>query len=259
MSHVLNTLDYRESHLRPGASYDQALAEVPFDTFLAARETEILPALASRLFPGGVARYLDFACGSGRITQLLEPLARESYGIDVSAGMLERARQKCPRTTFLLHDVTRQDLNVEPFPLVTACRFFGNAQDDLRRDALQALHRLVAERGYLILDNHRNPHSLQHLLARLRGRRLPNYHGRPMDLGYWKMRRLLASAGFRLVSAHGIGFWVLRGAWMRTEVLFSPVARALEPLSRLPFFVPICPAAILVAQRMAARPRTPAC
>ena len=40
--------------------------------------SSVVVAVAREFFPGGIPRYLDFACGTGRITQHLAPLAHES-------------------------------------------------------------------------------------------------------------------------------------------------------------------------------------
>jgi SAM-dependent methyltransferase len=137
------TADYRYSHSRPGEDDDSELADEPLAVYFMEHEARLVTALARWLFPAGIPRYLDFAGGTGRITRLLEAMAAQSYGIDISAGMLELARRRCPRTTFLEADVTRQGPGLEPMPLVTAFRFFGNAQQDLRQEAMRALSGLV--------------------------------------------------------------------------------------------------------------------
>jgi len=100
--------DYRHSHLHKGAEYDAALANDPIDAFLAVRERALLLRALERLFPQGLSRYLDFACGTGRITEIVAPFALRSYGVDVSETMLAQAPAKCPHTTFLLRDMTRE-------------------------------------------------------------------------------------------------------------------------------------------------------
>src|SRR5213076_3244584 len=115
---------YRHSHLVKGADYDAALARDPFDAFITARERALLLQAVGSLFPRGIPRYLDFACGTGRITQWVAPLAARSYGADVSEKMLAQARSKCRGTAFLLRDLTREPAGLEPVQLVTAFRFF---------------------------------------------------------------------------------------------------------------------------------------
>src|SRR5207244_953589 len=102
-----------------------------------------------------VPRYLDFASGTGRMTEVVVPLDVQSYGVNLSEQMLAQARSKYPRTTFLLRNLTREPSGLEPVQLATAFRFLGNAQDGLREDAITAIHEVLAEYGVLILDNHR--------------------------------------------------------------------------------------------------------
>ena len=80
--------DYRRSHLQKGSDYDAALATTPFDRYMARQEARMAQAVVDRLFPKGVPRYLDFACGTGRIISLLEGRADKVYGVDVSPTML---------------------------------------------------------------------------------------------------------------------------------------------------------------------------
>ncbi len=251
---MLTTQDYRSVHLDlKGQQYEERLAASPLEAYLMAREAKLMASLVPRLFPGGVPRYLDFACGTGRITQLIEPLANASYGLDISPTMLELARRRCPRTTFLECDVTRQNPGLEPVQLVTAFRFFGNAQDALRREALRTLADLVAPGGYLVLNSHRNPRCLRNLLLRLRGQPLSGCQGRPMDLHYGELRRLLAGFHFRVVRTQGIGFWIFRAALEQPTVLNSRVAAWLEAVCGwLRPLAPFCPDAIVVAQRVIA-------
>src|SRR3954454_9558254 len=104
--------DYRHSHLAKGEDYDRDLSRGDFDTYMTAREREILARIVPRLFPGGVPRYLDFACGTGRITQMMEALSAESFAVNISEAMMDQARRKCARTTFLLRDVTREEAGI---------------------------------------------------------------------------------------------------------------------------------------------------
>ena len=212
-------LDYRHSHLGRGTDYDAALATDPFDAFLAARERALLLQLVARFFPREIPRYLDFACGTGRITQLIAPRAAQSYGVDVSEKMLSQARTKCPGTTFLLQDLTRERAAIEPVQLVTAFRFFGNAQDELRRDAISAIRDVLAPGGLLILDNHRNPWTVRRGIRYVLGDRHSEAGDGRLDLHHWKLRHLLTRGGFRIVSMRGIGFWVVRARLAQPHIL----------------------------------------
>jgi len=235
---------YRLSHLAKGADYDLALARDPLDAYTARREREILLGLLPRLYPGGLRRSLDFACGTGRITQLLDGMAEQPYAVDVSAAMLAEAARKCPRTTLFVQDMTLDPLAIEPVELVTAFRFFGNAETELRAGALQAISRVLVPGGYLVVNNHRNPWSVPAVLLRAAGER------QPLDLHYWKLKALLRRAGFRVRRTYGIGGWLYRAKLLRPEVLDSRRADVLERMSRLRVAGPWCPDAVIVAQRV---------
>ncbi len=238
--------DYRQSHVQKGADYDRDLAMGTFDAYMTAREGLLLPPLVKKLFPNRQPKYLDFACGTGRITSLVEPLAGESYGVDVSAAMVAEAARKCARTTFVLRDITAQPLEQRGFDLATAFRFFGNAQDDLRRAALRAISTHLAMGGHFIFNNHRNYGSGRAILQRAAGRFEDH-----ADLDMAKIRELLATAGLRVVRTTGIAWWQLAHRFDTPAAYRSQLARLLEPLSMLNVVAPLCPAYIVVAQKVA--------
>ena len=116
--------DYRASHLEKGGRYDANLAESPFDAYMSNWERRHLPNVLRRFFPDGPRRYLDFACGTGRITELVAPMSKQSAAVDISPTMIEEAQKKCPQTRFHLADLTREDLDLgADFDLITSFRF----------------------------------------------------------------------------------------------------------------------------------------
>jgi len=235
--------DYRNSHSNRGADYDQIL-NMPLDSYMDRWEGQRLADLVSALFPKGITRYLDFACGTGRITHRLETIAGQSYGVDISESMLSIARQKCRKTTFVCADLTRNDVDLGQFDAITSFRFFGNAQDELRESALTAIHKLLQPGGYLFLNNHRNPQSF--LLA---ARRLTAGLNES-DLSHSKLKRLLRNHGFKLVRQYAIGFWIYRFKFTKTGFLDSKLADRLEQIFHSSCFVPFSLDAVLVARKV---------
>lgn len=219
---------------------------------MARRESEIIRRILPILFPSGIDRYLDFACGTGRVTSVVAPHANVSYGIDVSESMLSSAREKCDSTQFLLADITDSIPDVGPVDLITAFRFFGNAQDELRRSALSALARLVKPNGLLLINNHRNPLQLQHLLStRIRKETGPRPSEGRMDLTKKKFSIMLTKAGFRAVRYYPIGWWVFRASIMRDNILASRMAATLERIGDLAHLSRISPDMVIVARKIA--------
>ena len=235
--------DYRSSHLRKGADYDEALETSPLNAYLARHEARLINVILNKHFAAGVPTYLDFACGTGRITALVESRARQSYAVDVSDSMVTLARQKCKATTFIVQDITREPLRVRDVDLVTSFRFFGNAQDALRAEALAVLRDALRPGGYLLVNNHRNRDSMRNLLLRLTGQ--------PSDgeLGHFRFRKLLRRTGFDIVETCGIGAWLVLSRLRTQPRLESPKAEWFERISQLPFLDSLSPDVLFLARR----------
>src|SRR5438874_9368849 len=124
MSAPVETEDYRDSHRTRGGDYDRTIFSTPLDAYADKWEAHHLGRVLQKLYASRIPRYLDFACGTGRITQRVEPLAVESIGVDVSESMLAAARLKCQKTRFVCVDLTREEPDLGTFDLVTSFRFF---------------------------------------------------------------------------------------------------------------------------------------
>lgn len=240
-------MSYRESHLQKGESYDQDIATDPFDGYIAKRQHESLRRLIRSMYPAGIDRALDFACGTGRITEVLEESAREIVGLDISPSMLAKARHRCKKTTFVEGDITSPEFSSSPhfdrpFDLITSFRFFGNAEPELRLSVLERLARLLSPNGRLIINNHRNPWAIRPLLReRLAGARFEP------RLEYPFLRDALARNGLRIESLEGIGWWMFRAKLLNPSVLESRFIRGLERLGRsIPFTGYISPDSVIV-------------
>lgn len=241
-------MDYRDSHLNRGGDYDQTLAASAFDAYMARWEAQRVEEIMRSRFPRGVERYLDFACGTGRITAVIEPHARECVGVDISATMLETARSKIPGARFVQADLTKDECSLGSFDLVSSFRFFGNAQGELREKVLGVLEGLVAPGGYLLVNNHRNPRAIAHLLLGATG----EDHG--MDLTHSGLKALLARFGFELMLSRPIGVWKFRGKLMN-EPLHDPAREErMERIFGASFLAPVAPDTVYLFRRTGKRP-----
>lgn len=238
------TEDYRISHAERGATYDTTLAGTPFDNYMAEWERQHLTRIVRELYPQRVGRYLDFACGTARITSVVAPFCNEVVGVDISPSMLAAARSKVPSATFHQCDLTATELELGQFDLATAFRFFGNAQPELREGALRAICRHLRPGGHLVINSHRNPRALYALLGRLTG---APPHG--MDLHLGKLRDLLTRHGLQVVQVQPIGAWMYRARLMNDCRPESPEALANERRYAHPLWAPWAPDAVLVARR----------
>lgn len=235
-------MDYRQTHLDKGDVYDATIASLPWDAYMARWEAaylrEVVPALTR-----GAGRYLDFACGTGRITETVAPLVSETVGVDLSESMLTEARRKIPGAQFVHADLTSEDVDIGHFDLATSFRFLGNAGPELRRAALGAIGERLRRDGFLIVNNHRNPHAIGTLFAKLGGSR------HDLDLTHALLVRLLEDAGFRITHVRPIGFWVVRARYKQTEILESARATNAERLFQHRAWARWAPDCIIVAQK----------
>jgi len=241
---TINENDYRSSHLHRGDVYDRNICGSPFDAYMAQMERVLLERIVPELFPDGIPRYLDFACGTARIAELVSGFTREAIGVDISESMLEEARTKCPTIRFVHADLTRDDsLDLGQFDLVSSFRFFGNAQSALRHQVLAVLASLVKPGGYLIINNHRNPRALATLLHRATGGTVD------MDLTHAMLCAMLFQHGFQVVHSYPIGAWLWRSSMQTGLGNLDERLLKREKMFGYSFFAPIAPDTILVARR----------
>ena len=239
--------DYRSSHLASGGTYDTELASDPFDSYMNRWEARHLRDIIARTFGAKkVSRCLDFACGTGRITAVVAPLAHETVGVDVAGGMLDVARAKVPQATFVQADLTTEARPLGTFDLITSFRFLGNAQEEIREAALRSLNALQPTGGLLIVNNHRNPNGLANLVARVRGER------EPLELTHDRLRGLLGRCGYVIREARPIGAWKWRGALLNAAGRQPAREERMERLFRSRVFVPIAPDAVIAAEKIRA-------
>jgi ubiquinone/menaquinone biosynthesis C-methylase UbiE len=185
----------------------------------------------------------DFACGTGRVLEFLSHYYPSPVGIDVSADMLALARDRCPRATLVLGDVTTTPaLAPGPFDLITAFRFFLNAEPDLQRAALTWMRGALRPGGLVVANFHLNPLSLRGAYLRLR--MTPS--ARPPMMTFKDARQLFVAHGFTVHRIIGYGFLPFRREGRK---LLAPTARrAVETsLAGRDILLPIAGSFLLVA------------
>ena len=196
---------YENSHKDPGkgVAYDSHYETEPWRRFLWERERRVLDAFLREYCNGREIRLLDFACGTGRLTSFLEDRVFSAVGVDVSPAMLEVARNKLKRTEIIEANLIERDvLTGREFDLITAFRFFLNAEPGLRKMALAVLASHLAEDGYLVINNHRN-RSSPLVLARLFYHRLAGGTCHFMSMA--EMKRLVEGAGLIIERVYPVG------------------------------------------------------
>ena len=161
--------DYRESHASEGygGRYVKTYSEGYYHHQWLTLEEPLLQGLLRARREAGATRLLDFACGTGRILGSGSAIFDAPTGIDVSDSMLEIARESYPGANIFRHDITREPFEGS-FDVITAFRFFLNAQPELRSDVLTALRPLLAPSGRLIANVHVNATSPLGMAYRVR-------------------------------------------------------------------------------------------
>lgn len=196
--------DYRSSHLDPrcpgqfDGHYVTGHGHLYWNHF----ERPYLEKLFARLGREHPGRYLDFACGTGRIMELAHEHFSESVGIDVSDAMLAEARRRIPSAEFIEVDVMSNPPSVGSFQVISLFRFILSAEDHLREGVLRWLRTVIASDGVLVVNNHLNRWSITGWQHRLRNV-VAGRPGGPPTEEY--MRKLFRRCGFEIVEAYGFG------------------------------------------------------
>ena len=149
--------------------------------------------------------YLDFACGTGRVLAFVAPKVESARGVEVSPEMAIRARRRAPAADVVQADITEGTPVEGRYDLITAFRFFLNAEPSLRLGAMQALAaRLSGPHGRIVFNVH--AHIPSHKLLTLPYRRLSGRGGRWNYVTRRDTERLLAEAGLEIDGEHGYDF-----------------------------------------------------
>ena len=246
----MNTDSYRRSHLHKGLGYHKTFSSWSYRSTIWLLEQRVLLEIVGENLYDEPPRYLDFACGTGRILGHLTPHCRSAVGVDVSASMLEVARGAGTRAEIIEVDITRDNkLDGREFDLITAFRFFPNAERELRKGALAALTRLLSSDGILVFNNHKNAGSLRRRLGsakrRVVRRSAPESERRTMsDI---EARNLVADVGLHIHRVYHLAVLPFgdHTMWLPQGTITS-IERA---LSRLPFTEPMAQNLIYVCRR----------
>jgi len=168
---VLPHADYRSAHLDEGEDYHAKFQNQVYRALLWEIERDVLLSIVRGFADPRAVQLLDFACGTGRVLEALAPEVGKPVGVDISSSMLEVARRLVPDAEIYCCDLTRDDtLTGRQFDMITAFRFFPNAEPALREEAMASLARLLAADGLLVLNNHRRAGSLKHRLRKLQAK-----------------------------------------------------------------------------------------
>lgn len=203
--------DYRTSHTSDGKGnvYHDSFSKFPFRKQMWEWEKKELKKIFAN-YTHSKSSILDFACGTGRILTFLTTQSDNITGVDLSDSMLEVSKKNLPNVELVKADITRDNVfkGKRQFDVITAFRFFLNAQNSLRKEVLEALHPLLKDEGIFIFNNHGNAFNLdvnlgrwihiKNLFRKPENRIAYNYH----SLTGYKLKKLLDNAGFEIIEKH---------------------------------------------------------
>ena len=161
-------VDYRQSHASRGygAKYDRMYSSDYYAAQWREIEAPLLAAELERLRSMDKRTYLDFACGTGRVLGLAEKIFDAPVGVDISSAMAERAEQACQKSEVIYpRDIVAEPLG-RRFEVITAFRFFLNAEKDLRLAVLNRFAEMQEPGDYLVANIHVNSSSMLGLAYR---------------------------------------------------------------------------------------------
>jgi ubiquinone/menaquinone biosynthesis C-methylase UbiE len=112
---------------------------------------------------GGAGRVLEAGCGTGLVLARVAERARHASGIDLSGGMLARARAR--GLEVVQGSVTDLPYRADTFDCVYSVKVLAHVEDI--RGALDELGRVTRPGGYVLAEFY-NTHSLRYLIKRLK-------------------------------------------------------------------------------------------
>ena len=157
--------DYTSPHFNKGEEYHIKFEKLPGRKIMWDLEKKIINDFMDNR---EINNHLDFASGTGRIAKFLENNCKEQCLLDSSKKMLEYAKKilDSDKSTFIEDDFTKINLD-KKFDLITAFRFFPNAEFFLRESAMKFIAEHLKDNGILILNNHYNFWSVPFFFSRL--------------------------------------------------------------------------------------------
>jgi hypothetical protein len=190
---------YSISHLNKGLEYDSFFIKRPGRRMVWEREQEVLRMIASQKGPFGL--HLDFAGGTGRIAGVLEPYAHCQYVLDISQTMLSVAADFLTKATLINRDFRQglPELENGSVDIVTAFRFFPNAEDPLRSEAMAFISKKLRTGGWLVCNNHRNFWSIPYIVKRF------SFRNGDIGMTNRQMVAIAGAYGFRLMKTFSMG------------------------------------------------------
>ena len=151
---------------------------------------------------------LDFACGTGRITEFLESYMRNIDALDISEEMVSVAKTKTKNVNYIVGDIINDpEVNNKKYDLITTFRFVLFAEPELREAVFRKLALMLHDdHGRIIVGLHGNPYSRRGLVHIFQKLKATPQEDQLRSFSLNEMRSLAANAGLEVVDYTGVGF-----------------------------------------------------
>ena len=231
---------------------------------------QLLPYLVSECGVRGTPKILDFGCGLGELTVLMNTLGYETVGIDLHEEHLELARllareNGIPESRFVLHDGGRLPFQDKAFDLVTLFVVLEHLSDDVLERVLPELARVCSGGIFVQVPNRfqtKDDHTALRLVPWM-PRRMAEWYVRLRGSSHryaisrdetWDVHYRTYASIRRRLERHGLGV-----RFVRDELVYPPldVAKPLFPLEGKPPWKRAVFALVRVGAQLLARERAP--
>ena len=120
-----------------------------YDTSRAA-SAEIVNKLINLLKVNSDSVLLDMGCGTGNYTAALQQLAKLIIGVDLSLGMIKKARTKLPSPNFICGNISSLPFNSEKFDGAYSTQVIHHVQ---KKDIfIREAHRVLRRGAYIAIE-----------------------------------------------------------------------------------------------------------
>ncbi|MCZ6804995.1 MAG: class I SAM-dependent methyltransferase [Proteobacteria bacterium] len=153
---------YSKSHSHPeyGSKYEETYTRGYYFYQWEYIEKPLIKKIFNKLKLLKVESCLDIACGTGRILSVVEVHFPKTFGVDISESMLMHAKNKCKQSFLVRSDIMKTPFS-NTFDLITAFRYFLNAEKELREKTLCNVYDLLSKDGFFVLNIHVNSRSIR--------------------------------------------------------------------------------------------------
>ncbi|MBN1428734.1 MAG: class I SAM-dependent methyltransferase [Anaerolineae bacterium] len=179
----------------PQGSYDRIVEEYAEKCFHELehkpKDRELLDRLATEV--KSLGPICDMGCGPGEVARYLKDRGADVLGVDISPGMIEKARQLNPDIAFQAGDMLRLDAADHSWGGIAAFYSIIHIPQGKVVEALRELRRVLKPNGMLLLAIHLG-NGVQHM---------DEWWGKPVSVDFYfftsgDMKGYLATAGFEV-------------------------------------------------------------